>query len=352
MLTRWRLPPDRRPTSSPARSRRPVCSSIRVDRGLDVGDLLQAREQPQVLGHRELRVQRRLLRHPADLPRAQRHGARASAPARPARICSSVVLPAPLGPMIATSSPRPAAKVTSRSAVARRRSAWSPRPRAGRRRPSSSTGPRLLRAREAAADAASSASPSSVPHAGQAVGARPARRRRTPGSAPRGSAGSRRLRGRRFGGERRPGGRHGGQVPRLERAGGGAGRRRVSRRIAAIGSAMNAPRNPYSWPPSSSAKITSSGLMRSACANTFGRDDVALDLLQRGERDRQPQRVERLAAEQRDQHRRERADRRADVGDQLGEAVEGAEEQRVRLAVGEDPERAEDPQQRRRRSCP
>jgi hypothetical protein len=73
-------------------------------------------------------------------------------------------------------------------------------------------------------------------------------------------------------------------------------------------------------------------------------DDVALDLLQRREGDRQPQRVERLAAEQRDEHRRPGADRRADVRDQLCEAVPGAEEQRVRLAVREDAERAEHPQ--------
>ena len=30
MLTRWRLPPDSVPSSSPARSPRPVCSSIRA----------------------------------------------------------------------------------------------------------------------------------------------------------------------------------------------------------------------------------------------------------------------------------------------------------------------------------
>src|SRR5688500_9009009 len=34
----------------------------------------------------------------------------------PARICSSVVLPAPFGPITATSSPRAASKLTSRSA--------------------------------------------------------------------------------------------------------------------------------------------------------------------------------------------------------------------------------------------
>ena len=60
------------------------------------------------------------------------------------------------------------------------------------------------------------------------------------------------------------------------------------------------------------------------------------------EHDRQPQRVERLVAEQRDHHGREGADRRPDVGDQLGEAVERAERERIGLALGEDPERAED----------
>ena len=86
-------------------------------------------------------------------------------------------------------------------------------------------------------------------------------------------------------------------------------------------------------------------MIRSAWREHVRRHDVALDLLQRGEGDQQPHRVERLAAEQRDQHRRGGADRRPDVGDQLGERVPGAEEQRVRLAVGEDPERPEDPQQ-------
>ena len=44
----------------------------------------------------------------------------------------------------------------------------------------------------------------------------------------------------------------------------------VSRTIAAIGSAMNAPMKPAIRPPTSSAKITSSGLIRSAWPNTFG----------------------------------------------------------------------------------
>jgi hypothetical protein len=36
-------------------------------------DLLQPREQAQVLAHRQLRVDRRLLRHPADLAAVERH---------------------------------------------------------------------------------------------------------------------------------------------------------------------------------------------------------------------------------------------------------------------------------------
>jgi hypothetical protein len=74
------------------------------------------------------------------------------------------------------------------------------------------------------------------------------------------------------------------------------------------------------------------------------RHDVALDLLQRGEHDGQPDRVERVVAEQRDQHRRRTPDRRADVRDQLGDAVERSEHERVRLPVREDPERAHDPE--------
>ena len=79
-------------------------------------------------------------------------------------------------------------------------------------------------------------------------------------------------------------------------------------------------------------------------AEQVRRDDVALELLQHGEGDDQPDGVQRVAAERRDDHGRERADGRADVRDQLGEAVERAEGERVRLAVREDPQRAEDPQ--------
>ena len=52
--------------------------------------------------------------------------------------------------------------------------------------------------------------------------------------------------------------------------------------------------------------------------------------------------------EQRDQDRRHRPDDRPDVGDELHQPIEGAEEDRVVLAVGEDPEHPEDPQRDRR----
>ena len=42
-----------------------------LDRRLDVVDLLEAGEQAQVLGHRQAPVERRLLRHPADLARGR-----------------------------------------------------------------------------------------------------------------------------------------------------------------------------------------------------------------------------------------------------------------------------------------
>ena len=51
---------------------------------------------------------------------------------------------------------------------------------------------------------------------------------------------------------------------------------------------------PYTSAPSSSAKITNSGLMRSVCPKIVRRDDVALDLLQRDEQQRDPERGERV----------------------------------------------------------
>ena len=86
-----------------------------ADGGVDVRDLLEPGEQPQVLRDRELRVDRRLLRDPADLAAVERHVPDVGSSA-PARICSSVVLPAPFGPMTATSSPGAASNETPWSA--------------------------------------------------------------------------------------------------------------------------------------------------------------------------------------------------------------------------------------------
>ena len=172
MLTRCWLPPDRRPTSSPARSRSPVCSSIRATVGLDVGDLLQAREQAQVLGAR----------------RASSRARAAAAPSRPARRSSETVpavgaeragedlqqrrLAGAVGPddrdQLAAARPR---SVTSRSAARVAVALAHPvRAQGGvghrRHRRRGYCGRRGRRA-----TAASSASPSSVPHAGQCVGA-------------------------------------------------------------------------------------------------------------------------------------------------------------------------------------
>ena len=66
MFTRWRLPPERLASSSSARS----CEARLLEHPLDgrvgVLDALQPREQAQVLRDGELRVDRGLLRHPAD----------------------------------------------------------------------------------------------------------------------------------------------------------------------------------------------------------------------------------------------------------------------------------------------
>ena len=116
MFTRCWLPPDRRPTSSPARAARSVCSSI-------------CATDASTSGTFSSRANRR--RFSATESFAYSAGCCGTQPtcsgfsdtvppvgaSAPATICSSVVLPAPLGPMIATSSPRAAEKLTSRSAA-------------------------------------------------------------------------------------------------------------------------------------------------------------------------------------------------------------------------------------------
>ena len=117
MLTRWRLPPGQTPDLLAGALLQAGLLEHRRDRRPRVGDALQAGEQPQVLGHRELRVERGLLWHPADAGRAARLTLPALGRCAPASIDSSVVLPAPLGPITATISPARASKLTSRSAT-------------------------------------------------------------------------------------------------------------------------------------------------------------------------------------------------------------------------------------------
>ena len=116
MLIRCWLPPESVPAWSWRRSPRAGLREHLLDRRLDVGDLLEAGEEAQVLLDREPPVERRLLGHEADLVPSGRWISPASARWIPARIESSVVLPAPFGPITASSSPGAALKPTSRSA--------------------------------------------------------------------------------------------------------------------------------------------------------------------------------------------------------------------------------------------
>ena len=94
----------------------------------------------------------------------------------------------------------------------------------------------------------------------------------------------------------------------------------VSRTIAAIGSAMNAPEEAGQLAAEQQREDHQQRVDAQRLAEHVRRHDVALELLQDREGDDQPHGVERVAAERGDHHRRERADRRADVRDQLGEA--------------------------------
>ena len=99
MLTRWRLPPDSRANLVVGAIGQPGLVQHARHRRVGVADALQAGEQAQVLGHRQLGVDGGLLRHPADLARRPAAPCPSSGGWMPARIDSSVVLPAPLGPM-------------------------------------------------------------------------------------------------------------------------------------------------------------------------------------------------------------------------------------------------------------
>jgi hypothetical protein len=81
---------------------------------VDVADALEPREQPQVLAHGELGVDRGMLRNPSDAPAGVHQPARGRQGA--GQQLQSVVLPAPLGPTIARTSPGSAVKETPSSA--------------------------------------------------------------------------------------------------------------------------------------------------------------------------------------------------------------------------------------------
>ena len=81
-FTRWRLPPERRSTRSWRALAQPRLLEHPLDRRVRVGDPLQAREQAQVLGDRQLRVERRLLRRPADFARGPADAVRRSGAGR------------------------------------------------------------------------------------------------------------------------------------------------------------------------------------------------------------------------------------------------------------------------------
>ena len=118
MLTRCRLPPERRPTSSLGAVGEARLGEHARDGRLEVVDAPRAARTARRFSATES------LRYTAGCcgtqPTRRRAGrpSRRPAPARPPRIDSSVVLPAPLGPMIATTSPAAAANVTPRSACA------------------------------------------------------------------------------------------------------------------------------------------------------------------------------------------------------------------------------------------
>ena len=116
MFTRCWLPPDRRPTSSSARSPRPVCSSIPSTAAGTSSTFSSRANRRRFSATVSFEYSAGCCgTHPtcsADGDTLPLLGTSA-----PARICSSVVFPAPLGPMTATSSPRWDSNETSRSAI-------------------------------------------------------------------------------------------------------------------------------------------------------------------------------------------------------------------------------------------
>ena len=116
MLTRWRLPPESVPTSSSARPARRVWASMRWTASSTSGTFSSRANRRRFSATDSLRytaacwgTQPTCSRSSEIRPELGRW--------MPARIDSSVVLPAPLGPMTATRSPGLAVNETSRRAT-------------------------------------------------------------------------------------------------------------------------------------------------------------------------------------------------------------------------------------------
>jgi hypothetical protein len=115
MFTRWRLPPESRLTSSPARSASAVCSSIRATVLSTSGTRSRRAKSRRFSATDSFEYSAGCCgTQPACSGRSDTQPDVGSS--APARICSSVVLPAPFGPMIATRSPAATSNETERSA--------------------------------------------------------------------------------------------------------------------------------------------------------------------------------------------------------------------------------------------
>ena len=264
MFSRCRLPPQSLPVSSFAAE---LGQLEHPPPRVDVGRLLQAGRR--AAGSRAPSTCRRRRRAGAPTRRAAGRTSPSSGARAPGEDLSRVVLPAPLGPMSPPLAAQPSKRIAQRG-----------------------LGPEALP--DTATFIRAPPRPPRPPHHDRRARSRrrdilrirtpPARR--TPGHYACVLAGG-------------GGGR---QVPALE----SGWRRRqtiVSRRIAAIGSAMNAPRTPRA-PAHQQREDHQDRVDPQRLAEDVGRHDVALELLQDRERDDQPDRVDRVVAERGDHHGR------------------------------------------------
>ena len=241
-------------------------------------------------------------------------GGRETSPASafwsPPRIDSSVVLPAPLGPMMATSSPG-----------------------------------RGLEADVAQGDAVAEALGDAAQRAERRATVRPCALRRSAVSVPAGHPAAAPVQPR----PRSPPGSRG--PPRLEHQVAAQVDDRLAHDRGDRQREQRAEEARRPRPPTSSAKITSSGLIRSAWPKICGATTWPSICWSATNSSADPERGQRIL-EQRHEHRRQRAEERADERDQLHQPEEDPERERVGLAVGEDPQHAEEPQRDAGAACP